>query len=87
MLTPGEFVMNRSAVKAFGLDFMKRINSIDFGAAVQAMYRRMPTMASFVPFYNVQNRNDNRNITVNQNIYDSGEQYNYRIANRWAHAL
>lgn len=87
MLTPGEFVMNRSAVKAFGLDFMKRINSIDFGAAVQAMYRRMPTMAGFVPIYNVQNRNDNRHIDINQYIYEADQRYSQRMMSRWAHAL
>lgn len=87
MLTPGEFVMRRSAVKAFGLDFMKRLNSLDVSGMMQALYRNLPSAAGFVPFYNVQNRNDNRNISVNQNIYNSGEQYSYRIANRWAHAL
>lgn len=86
MLTPGEFVMRRSAVKAFGVDFMRKLNNLDIGGMVAAMYRQIPQMAGFMPVYNTYN-NDNRNVTVNQNIHTNNPSYTYRMASRWAHAL
>lgn len=87
MLTPGEFVMRRSAVKAFGVDFMKKLNNLDIGGMVAAMYRQIPHMAGFMPIYNNTYNNDNRNISVDQHIYTNNPSYTYRMASRWAHAL
>ena len=36
MLTPGEYVQNRDAVKYFGVDFMRRINHKDLNGALQS---------------------------------------------------
>ena len=48
MLTPGEYVQNRSAVKYFGIDFMRKINHKDlagalqsFGSAAKGQYGRL----------------------------------------------
>lgn len=89
MLTPGEFVMRKSAVQKFGTAFMDRINSLDIGAAIQMMYRRFPQLPTYVPFYhNVDNRRTYDNhATVNQNIYTNNPDYAYRRASRWAHGL
>ena len=86
MLTPGEFVLRRSAAKALGSNVLKRLNSLDFGGAIDAMMSNFarPTSA----FYNVTNtRNDNRHVSVTQNIQTSNPNYSYRIASRFAHAL
>lgn len=88
MLSPGEFVMRRQAVQAFGVDFMRRINSLNVGGAIERLYRMFPNGGTFMPaLTQVSNRNDNRNVSVNQNIYTNNPSYTYRRASRWAHAL
>lgn len=86
MLTPGEFVIRRNAAKALGSNVLSRLNSLDFGGAIDAMMSNFARPTSM--FYNVSNtRNDNRHVSVTQNIHTSNPSYSYRIASRFAHAL
>lgn len=86
MLTPGEFVIRRNAAKALGTNVLNRLNSLDFSGAIDAMMSNFARPTSM--YYNVSNtRNDNRHVSVTQNIQTSNPSYSYRIASRFAHAL
>lgn len=85
MLTPGEFVMRRRAVSAFGANFMNRINNLDVDGAIRALTIKAGSRVfgrSFVTNYNRDNH-----ATVNQNIYNASQNYSQRRASRWARAL
>ena len=88
MLTPGEFVVRREAVNRLGTTFFHRLNRLDIDAAFDRVYKHFNRPLPFMPVYNaVTNRNDNRNITVTQNIHSDHPDYPLRIASRWANAL
>lgn len=84
MLSPGEFVMRAGAVKAFGEQFMRNINSLNIAGAVSALAKNyainMPNGANYVTNY------DNH-ASVNQTIYTNNPDYSYRRASRYVRAL
>lgn len=78
MLTPGEFVQRRAAVRKFGTQFMSRINSLDLNGALNSLPR--------ATIGNITNNRDNH-ATVVQNIYNGGQQYTFRRANRFIRGI
>lgn len=86
MLTPGEYVMNRRAVQAFGVNFMRNVNRLNISAALRSLVSRtnMPSTHSTV----INNsRNYDNHATVNQNIYTNNQAFGFRRANRYVEAL
>lgn len=88
MLTRGEFVQNRKAVKYFGTDFMHMINNLDLGGALHALstgYATGQATNSIVNHYFNNTKNiKNSNATVNQNIQlGSTSNYANMRANRY----
>lgn len=88
MLTPGEYVHRRAAVKAFGEQFMSRINNLDLTGALQALSlragsgiipRQIPTVN------NTYNRDNHAKLT--QNIYSNNPNYSMKRASRWMRSL
>lgn len=84
MLTPGEYVMRRRAVQAFGVDFMRNINRLNIPGALRNLVSRtsFPMTHSTV----INNTKDNH-ATVNQNFYNSNPAFAFRRANRYVEAL
>lgn len=86
MLTPGEFVQRRSAVSAFGVDFMKRVNNLDVQGAFTAMTSRFgfqgltPAVSTIVNNINHTTNNANR---VTQNVNSGNADYILKRASRY----
>lgn len=87
LLTPGEYVLNRSAASAIGRDVLDRLNSMNIPNAIDALMSRvnLPMSASVVA-------NDNRRYTDNhaqviQNINTNNAAFTYRRASRFVGAL
>lgn len=88
MLTPGEFVTRRRAVKAFGKDFMQRVNSLDVDGAMRALNARFGNQISNSSTSTVNNViNNNNNQRVTQNITTNSEKFAFRRASRFAGAI
>lgn len=85
MLTPGEYVMRRGAVEQLGVPFLQRLNRMDIAGALDNLMHRFyrPSQAA----YNVVNSSDNRAWNVTVNNYQSTEDFTYRVAAHFAHAL
>lgn len=84
-LTPGEFVMRRSAVGLFGSNFMKRVNAMDIGGAFDALMQRVSNPMNH-GYGNTYNRDNH--ATVNNYFYgDGGQGYSQRKAYRYAGSL
>lgn len=85
MLTPGEFVMRRAAVDAFGAKFMKYVNDLNIGAAFDSlvMSRERLLHGSNVTY---NNSRDNH-ATVNQNIVTNSPGFTYKRAGRFVRGL
>lgn len=80
-LTPGEYVMRRSAVGLFGSRFMDRVNKMDIGGAFDALMTRISN-----PMGATYNRDNH--ATVNNYFYGNGGQdYSQRKAYRFVGAL
>ncbi|OJG52657.1 hypothetical protein RV06_GL000965 [Enterococcus haemoperoxidus] len=87
MLTPGEFVQRRSAVKTFGLDFMNRVNNLDVKGAFNALTNRFTTPAMFIPAVstvvnNINHTTNNAN-RVTQNVVGGNADYMMKRASRY----
>lgn len=70
MLTPGEFVIQRKAVKAYGADFFKHLNHMDTQKAFQSLVNKDMSMQTSAMSYTTINNNnsvynDNRSVSVN----------------------
>ena len=83
-LTPGEFVMRRSAVGLFGTRFMDRINKMDIGGAFDALMMRISNPMNY--HGNTYNR-DNHATVNNYFMGDNGQSYSQRKAYRFAGSL
>ena len=85
MLTPGEWVINRRASKAFGDDFMRKINAMDIPGAMDSLMQRSKWTPSGGVYYTTNNYN---NQSVTQNFHDRRDSRStYRRANRYLGAL
>lgn len=83
-LTPGEYVIRRSAVGMFGSRLMDRINKMDIGGAFDALMSRISNPMNL--HGNTYNRDNH--ATVNNYFYgDNGQNYSQRKAYRYAGSL
>ena len=86
MLTPGEYVMKKSAVDSFGVRFMQRINNLDIRGAM----RELSTKAGHIASVNRGVTNyitNNNNQQVTQNINTNNPNFAYKRSNRYVMAL
>lgn len=79
MLTPGEYVMRRTASQAIGYDVLQRLNHLDLAGAVRSLSARMANGARNVT-------NNTRNATVNINNYNTPG-VGLGRATRWVNSL
>lgn len=86
MLTPGEYVMKRSAVDTFGVRFMQRINNMDIRGAMRELSARAGHIASINRGV-TYNYTTNNNQQVTQNINTSNPNFAYKRSNRYVMAL
>lgn len=74
MLTPGEYVMKRSAVKNAGQSFMDKVNNMDLKSAFKELSTRYGSHVGSVVNKNVTiNNNDNR-VTNNSIAFNEGNE-------------
>lgn len=82
-LTPGEYVMKRSAVGLFGTRLMDRINKMDIGGAFDALMSRISN-----PMMHGNTYNRDNHAQVNNYFYgNSGQDYSQRKAYRYVGGL
>lgn len=82
-LTPGEYVIRRSAVGMFGSRLMDRINKMDIGGAFDALMTRISN-----PMMHGNTYNRDNHATVNNYFYgDNGQNYSQRKAYRYVGSL
>ena len=86
MLTPGEFVIKRDAVKKYGVSLFNKLNSMDMGGLFTSAMPQLPSLSRVSYTYNTT-RNDNRSTSVNQYITTNNPDYTYRVASRFAYGL
>lgn len=86
MLTPGEWVINRTAASVLGSRALQKMNHLDFAGAIRELSARAGQ--NIVPRGNIVNNttNNTRNATVNLNNYNNGSMGIAR-ASRWAKSL
>lgn len=85
MLTPGEFVQKKTAVKFWGTDFMRKVNNMDLQGALKHLYARGGMMMPKVTVKIDKSRHNNAKVI--QNIHNGSQQYSYRRANRYVRGL
>ena len=83
-LTPGEYVMRRSAVGLFGSHFMNRVNKMDIGGAFDALMMRISNPRYG---YGATYNRDNHATVINHFYGDNGQGYSQRKAYRFAGSL
>lgn len=86
MLTPGEFVQRRKAVKAFGTDFMNKVNNLDFRGVAQSLRATVGRRMDVIGTTNITN-NYNNNAKVTQIINNPTQDFAFRRASRFVGAL
>lgn len=86
MLTPGEFVHRREAVNTFGLDFMRKVNSLDIAGAMRALSARAGANSAFARNTTINNVTNNNN-RVTQNINTNNPNFAFKRSNRYIGAL
>lgn len=68
MLTPGEYVHNKRAVSAFGIDFMRKVNNLDVKGALNELMHRAGGMANINRGTTITNNNyNNQKVVINNN--------------------
>ena len=86
MLTPGEYVHNKRAVNAFGIDFMRKVNNLDMKGAMNELMHRAGNMASVNRGTSITNNNyNNQKVTINNNSAGAG--FTFRSASRFVGAF
>lgn len=87
MLTPGEFVMRKTAVDKIGVPILSMLNSMNIPGAIDALIAKihLPVSSGVVSYDN--RRTYDNHATVNQYISTNNPAYTYRRASRFAHAL
>lgn len=86
MLTPGEYVHNKRAVSAFGIDFMRKVNNLDMKGAMNELMHRAGNMANVNRGTHITN-NYNNNQKVIQNINTNSPDFAFRTASRFVGAF
>lgn len=84
MLTPGEYVQNRHAVRAFGKEFMDRVNALDINGALNALHARFGSQIATSRTSTVNNIvNNNNNSRNTQNVYTNNPKFAKLRSNRY----
>ena len=86
LLTPGEFVISRDAVKKYGVSLFDKLNTMSIGSMFTNMAAHLPSI-SHVNYSYSSTSNDNRQTNVNQYITTNNPDYSYRVASRFAYGL
>lgn len=86
MLTPGEYVHNKRAVSMFGIDFMRKVNSLDMKGAMNELMHRAGHMANVNRGTNITNNyNNNQKVVINNNSAGAG--FTFKSASRFVGAF
>lgn len=86
MLTPGEYVHNKRAVSAFGIDFMRKVNNLDMRGAMNELMHRAGHMANVNRgTYVTNNYNNNQKVVINNN--NAGAGFTFKSASRFVGAI
>ena len=86
MLTPGEYVHNKRAVSAFGIDFMRKVNNLDMKGAMNELMHRAGHMANINRGTNITNNNyNNQKVVINNS--NAGAGYTFKTASRFVGAF
>lgn len=83
MLTPGEFVLRKSAVDKLGVGVVRRLNNMDIRGAYNQMFGNMNHHARIQPSVrSIVNNITNNNVTNNANItqHMTGNSQDYNIS-------
>lgn len=87
MLTPGEYVHNKRAVSAFGIDFMRKVNNLDMKGAMNELMHRAGGMANINRGTSIVNNNyNNQKVTINNNG-NTGAGFTFKSASRFVGAF
>lgn len=86
MGTPGEFMMRTKAVDTFGLDFMRKVNSLNVVGAMRSLQARMNGRIGGTKVSTVNNTVNN-NQKVTQNVYTDNPNFAFKRTNRYVRAL
>lgn len=84
MLTPGEYVQNRHAVRTFGKEFMDRVNALDINGAMNALHARFGNQIATSRTSTINNIvNNNNNSRNTQNVYTNNPKFAKLRSNRY----
>ena len=85
-LTAGEYVHNKRAVSMFGIDFMRKVNSLDMKGAMNELMHRAGHMANINRGANITNNNyNNQKVVINNN--NAGAGFTFKSASRFVGAF
>lgn len=86
MLTPGEYVHNKRAVDMFGIDFMRKVNSLDMKGAMNELMHRAGSMANINRGTTITNNTyNNQKATIN--VTTNSAEFTGRLASRFVGAF
>ena len=86
MLTPGEYVHNKRAVSAFGIDFMRKVNNLDMRGAMNELMHRAGNMANVNRgTHIINNYNNNQRVVINNS--NAGAGFTFKTASRFVGAF
>lgn len=85
-LSAGEFVQNKRAVSAFGIDFMRKVNNLDMKGAMNELMHRAGHMANINRGATITNNNyNNQKVVINNS--NAGAGYTFKTASRFVGAF
>lgn len=85
-LSAGEFVHNKRAVSAFGIDFMRKVNNLDMKGAMNELMHRAGHMANINRGATITNNNyNNQKVVINNS--NAGAGYTFKTASRFVGAF
>lgn len=86
MLSPGEFVIKRSAAQKFGPTFLKAVNGMDIDGAFDALMHNLARPSGMYMPTVSYNRDNHAQVNIN-NYGETGQGYSQRKAYAWASKL
>ena len=85
-LSAGEYVHNKRAVDAFGIDFIRKVNNLDMKGAMNELMHRAGHMANINRGTNITNNNyNNQKVVINNS--NAGAGYTFKTASRFVGAF
>lgn len=88
MLTPGEFVVRRNAVKGIGVSFLKKINDMDFKGAFKGLMSSQGNNSMQATYNHIVNNTSNYNYGDRSITINGGNERKQRLkANRFMKGL